>query len=145
MKKVKQGDIVTIEYEGMIEAGEVVESSTQTGPFELEIGKGLMPAGFENALLGMQVGEEKTVVLEPEEAYGRFDENLLHTINKSVLGENMHPKPGMVLGMTVDKDGMKHKVPALVTAINGEEVTIDFNHPLAGKKITYKLTVKSIK
>ena len=145
MKKVEQGNHVTIEYESMIEAGEVVESSAETGPFELEVGKGLMPAGFENGIIGMQVGEEKTIVLQPDEAYGSIDGNLLHTVNKSVLGDNINPEPGMVLGMTVDKDGEKHQVPALVTAVNGDEITIDFNHPLAGKAITYKITVKSIR
>src|SRR5210317_2139834 len=98
MKKVEQGNHVTIEYESMIKEGEVVESSADTGPFELEIGKGLMPAGFENAILGMQVGEEKTIVLQPEEAYGSIDGNLLHTVNKSVFGDNINPEPGMVLG-----------------------------------------------
>lgn len=145
MKKVKQGDSVTIEYVGMIDNGEVVESSAETGPFELEIGKGLMPPGFENAILDMQAGEEKTIVLQPEEAYGHIDKNLQHTLNKDALGETIDPKPGMVLGMTVNKDGQPHKVPALVTAIQGEEVTVDFNHPLAGKAITYKVTIKDIK
>jgi len=59
MKKVKEGDHVTIEYKGMLESGEIVESSTDTGPFELEIGGGLMPPGFENALVDMKEGEKK--------------------------------------------------------------------------------------
>ena len=145
MKTVKQGDTVTIEYVGMIDDDEVVESSAETGPFELEIGKGLMPAGFENAIIGLQKGDEKTIILQPEEAYGHKDENLLHTINKTVLGNNIDPKPGMVLGMTVKKDGQDHKVPALVTAVKGDEVTIDFNHPLAGKAVTYKVTIQEIR
>ena len=145
MRKVKQGDHVTIEYEGMLEGGEIVESSVETGPFELEVGKGLMPPGFENALIDMKEGEEKTVVLQPDEAFGHKDENLLHIVNKNVFGEDITPKAGMVLGMTVDKDGQKQKIPAVVTTVNGEEVTIDFNHPLAGKAITYKFVVKGIK
>jgi FKBP-type peptidyl-prolyl cis-trans isomerase 2 len=145
MKKVKQGDHVIIEYEGMLENGETIESSADTGPFELEVGGGSMPAGFENALIDMEEGEERTVVLQPDEAFGNKDEKLLHTVNRKVFGENINPKTGMVLGMTLDKDGQKQKIPALVTAVNGEEVTIDFNHPLAGKAITYKFTVRAIK
>ena len=145
MKKVKQGDHVTIEYKGMLDNGEIVESSAKTGPFELEIGGGLMPPGFENALVDMKEGEEKTVVLQPDEAFGYKDEKLLHTVNRSVFGEDITPKTGVVLGMTVDKNGQKQKIPALVTAVNGEEVSIDFNHPLAGKAITYKFVVIKIK
>jgi FKBP-type peptidyl-prolyl cis-trans isomerase 2 len=145
MKKVKKGDRVTIEYEGMLEDGEIIESSADTGPFELEVGGGAMPPGFENALIDMNEGEEKTVVLQPDEAFGHKDENLLHTVNKSVFGENVTPKTGMILGMTVDKDGEKQKIPAVVTEVKDEEVTIDFNHPLAGKAITYKFTVKTIR
>lgn len=145
MRKVTQGDHVTVEYEGILEDGEIFESSAHTGPFELEIGGNSMPPGFENALIGMREGEEKTVTLQADEAFGQVDENLLHRVNRSVFGENATPEPGMVLGMSVDKDGRKQKIPALVTAVNGEEVTIDFNHPLAGKAITYKFTVKAIK
>ena len=145
MKKVELGDHVIIEYKGMLENGEIVESSKDNGPCKLEVGGGSMPPNFENALIGMQEGEEKTITLQPNEAFGHHDKKLLHTVNRSVFGENNFPKPGMVLGMTVDKDGQKQKIPALVTAINGEEVTIDFNHPLAGKAITYKFIVKMVK
>ena len=145
MKKVTQGDHVTIEYKGMLENGDTVESSADTGPFELEVGGGAMPPGFENALIDMIEGEEKTIVLQPDEAFGHKDKKLLHKVDRSVFGENITPKTGMVLGMTVDKDDRKQKIPALITEVNGEEVTIDFNHPLAGKAITYKFIVKEIK
>lgn len=145
MKKVAIGDQVSIEYEGMLESGEIVEVSTETGPVEFEVGAGTMPPGFEKALIGMHEGEEKTITLLPEEAFGPKDENLLHTVRKSVFGDNIDPKPGMVLGMTLSKQGIDHKVPALVTAVDGEDVTIDFNHPLAGRTVLYKLTLKEIK
>ena len=145
MKKVKKGDHVTIEYEGMLENGEVIESSAETGPFDLEVGGGTMPSSFENALIGMQEGEEKTIILKPREAFGEGDENLLHIVDKSIFDKNISLKTGMILGMTLDKEGKKHKVPALVTGIKGDKVTLDFNHPLAGRAITYKVTVKAIK
>ena len=145
MKTVQIGDQVSIEYEGMLEDGEIVERSSDTGPVEFEVGTNVMPPGFEKALIGMQEGEEKTLTMTPEEAFGPRDENLLHTVSLSVLGDKIKPEPGMVLGMTLDKEGQRHKVPALVIAVNGDEVTIDFNHPLAGKTLTYKLTLKLIK
>ena len=145
MKKVANGDHVSIEYEGMLENGEIVEVSSETGPVEFEVGSGIMPPGFEQALIGMHEGEEKTITLAPEEAFGAKDDNLLHTLNKSVFGDKIEPKPGMVLGMTLAKEGINQKIPALVTAVNGEDVTIDFNHPLAGRTLFYKLTLKEIK
>ena len=145
MRKVQQGDQVSIEYEGMLEDGEIVERSSETGPVEFEVGSGIMPPGFEKALIGMRKGEAKTITLTPDEAYGPRDESLLHKIKRNVLGQKITPKPGMVLGMTLEKDGRPQKIPALVTEIHGDEVTIDFNHPLAGKAINYRLTVKDIK
>jgi len=145
MKKAVKGDHVVIDYEGLLHDGEIVESSSNSGPFEYEVGSGLMPPGFDNALIGMAEGEEKAVTLQPDEAFGTRDDKLLHTVKKNVFEENILPQPGMVLGMTVEKEGQKHKIPALVTAVNGEDVTIDFNHPLAGKAIIYKITLKEIK
>ena len=145
MKKVKNGDRVTIEYEGMLENGEIIESSADTGSFELEVGAGSMPPGFENALLDTKEGETRTVILQPNEAFGHRDKKLLHTVDRTVFGDNVTPKIGMIIGMTVENDGQKQKIPALVTAVNGQEVSIDFNHPLAGKAITYKFIVKGIK
>ena len=109
MKKVEKGDHVIIEYEGMLEDGEIVESSSDTGPVEFEVGSDIMPPGFEKALIGMGEGEEKTITLTPDEAFGPRDENLLHTVKRNVFGENIQPKPGMVLGMTLEKDGQSTK------------------------------------
>lgn len=145
MKKADKGDHVLIEYEGLLHNGEIVESSADSGPFEYEIGSGMMPKGFDNALIGMAEGEEKAVTLQPDEAFGARDDKLLHTVKKNVFGESIQPQPGMVLGMTVEKEGRKQKVPAIVTAVKGEDVTIDFNHPLAGKPITYKIILTEIK
>jgi len=145
MKTAQIGKHVSIQYEGMLENGEIVERSVDTGPVEFEIGLNIMPPAFEQALIGMREGEEKTITMTPEEAFGPRDENLLHTIKKKVLGEKIEPKPGMVLGMTLEKDEQPHKVPALVTAVNGDEITIDFNHPLAGKTVIYRLILKTIK
>ncbi len=145
MRKVQQGDQVIIEYEGRLQDGEIVESSADTGPVEFTVETGAMHPGFEKALIGMSEGEEKSIVLSPEEAFGPKDETLLHTVSKSVFEGKIQPKPGMVLGMTVEKNGQPQKIPALVTAVEGEDITIDFNHPLAGKTIYYTLTLKTIK
>ena len=145
MRKVQQGDQVIIEYEGRLEDGELILSSSDNGPLEFEVGSGVMSPGFEKALIGMGEGEEKSIILSPEEAFGHKDEKLLHTVKRNVFGKDIRPQPGMVLGMNLDKEGTTQKIPALVTAVHGEDVTIDFNHPLAGKTISYRLSLKAIK
>ena len=144
MLKAKPGDLVTVIYEGIIENGEIFESSQDTGPLQFRIGTGSVMAGFEKALIGMEINESKEIHLQSEEAYGLPREELIHTIGRSTWDENADIKPGVVLGMTMEKDGEKHQVPAMVTAVSGDMVTIDFNHPLAGKQVIYKVTVQNI-
>jgi FKBP-type peptidyl-prolyl cis-trans isomerase 2 len=144
MLKAKPGDLVTVIYEGIIENGEIFESSQDTGPLQFRIGTGSVMAGFEEAVIGMGINESKEIRLQPEEAYGLPKEELIHTIGRSTWDENADIKPGVVLGMTMEKDGKQHQVPAMVTAVAGDMVTIDYNHPLAGKQVIYKITVQNI-
>jgi len=145
MNKVEKGDLVSVVYDGLLSNNEVFESSKDTGPLEFRVGENSVLPGFENAVLGMTEEEEKTINLAPDEAYGPKKEELIHTVNRKVFGEKIDPQPGMVLGLTINRDGHKEKVPAMVTEISGENVTVDFNHPLAGRTLTYKITVKEIK
>lgn len=145
MNKVEKGDLVSVVYDGLLSNNEVFESSKDTGPLEFRVGENSVLPGFENAVLGMTEEEEKTINLVPDEAYGPKKEELIHTVNRKVFGEKIDPQPGMVLGLTINRDGHKEKVPAMVTEISGENVTVDFNHPLAGRTLTYKITIKEIK
>ena len=145
MRRVQQGDQVILEYDGSLADGKAVDSSVDSGPLEFKVGSGNVFPGFEKGVLDMAVGEAKTITLAPEEAYGLQDEKLLHTIKKELVGNNVDPKPGMILGMTIEREGGQHKIPALVVDVKGDKVTIDFNHPLAGKTLVYQLTLKAIK
>jgi FKBP-type peptidyl-prolyl cis-trans isomerase 2 len=145
MRRVQQGDQVTLDNKGTLSNGEAVDSSADSGPLEFEVGSGNVFPGFDTGVLGMTVGETKSVTLTPEEAYGHRDDKLLHTVKKDVFGKNIDPSPGMVLGMTIERDGSQHKIPAQVVDVKGDDVMIDFNHPLAGKTLIYQLTIKTIK
>jgi peptidylprolyl isomerase len=143
--KVETGDTAVVVYDGLLDNGEIFESSAANGPLEFTVGKsGLMP-GFEAQLLGLGEGEQKTFLLAPSEAYGPSNPELIHTVDRSVLPNREQLAVGLVLGLTIDHDGKKEQVPALVTALDGDRVTVDFNHPLAGKTLTYKVTVQSIR
>ena len=145
MQRVKQGDQVIIEYMGTLTDGKETDTSVDSGSLEFEVGAGKVFPGFDKGVLGMADNETKSITLSPEDAYGPWDKGLLHTVNKEVFGPDADPKPGMVLGMDIERHGHKHKIPALVMEVKDDQVVIDFNHPLAGKTLTYQLTLKKIK
>jgi FKBP-type peptidyl-prolyl cis-trans isomerase 2 len=144
MEKIEQGDYVTVTYTGLLKNNEVFESTDNTGPLEFRIGANSVLPGFEKALLGMAVNEIKTIQLPADEAYGPIREELIHTVNRAAFGDKITPEPGIVLGLTVVRDGQKQKVPVMVKEIVGDEVIIDFNHPLAGQDLTYNITVTAV-
>lgn len=144
MQCVKTGDMVTVEYVGTTDDGEIFETTEESGALEFLVGRGEVLPAFEKAVMDMKPGETRTVTLQPEEAYGQRLEELIQTLDRLALGEGARPKAGMVYGLTVEHQGRSHQVPALVTAVMGERVTVDFNHPLAGKTLVYTITVTAI-
>ena len=142
--KAKIGDQVTVIYDGFLENGELFESSETSGPLEFKLGSGFVMPDFENNIIDMQAGEIKSFKIPALEAHGLKQPELIHTMDRSLLPNSKKLKPGMVLGMDMEKDGKKHKIPAIITAIDAKTATIDFNHPLAGKDLTYKVTLQVI-
>lgn len=143
--KVKTGDTVVVLYDGLLDNGELFESSETSGPLEFIAGDGSVMAAFDTQVIGMAVGETKTFRLQPEESYGPSKPELIHTVDRSVLPGQESLSVGMILGLTIDHDGKKEQVPATVTAVSGSQVTVDFNHPLAGQPLSYRVTVQSIR
>lgn len=144
MKRAKPGDIVSLEYEGILENGDVFESTSEIGPLDFTIGTGGVMPAFEMAVVGMSVGESTDIVLQPKDGYGERQQELLQTVDKSVFGDKGDLKPGQILYLNVKKDGKNHKVPATIVELADNNVTLDYNHPLAGHTLTYRITLKSI-
>jgi peptidylprolyl isomerase/FKBP-type peptidyl-prolyl cis-trans isomerase SlpA len=144
MKRAKPGDIVSIEYKGVLENGEVFESTEEIGPLEFTLGTGSVMPAFEMAVVGMSVGESNDIVLQPKDGYGEKQPELLQTLDKNVFGNKAELKIGQILYLNTEKEGKTHKVPATVIELAGTTVTLDYNHPLAGHVLTYKVTVKHI-
>ena len=144
MEQAQKGDIVKIFFEGRIKGGESFDSTADDNLLEFPIGSNTVMPAIENSIIGMSVGEEKTLKLQPEDAFGPHDKELMHTVSRDVLGSGVVPQQGMVLGLNIEKDGKKEKIPATITEISGDLVTVDFNHPLAGKTISYRIILKSI-
>jgi len=144
MKTAQTGDQVTVVYEGMLASGEIFESSKDTGPLSFTIGDNTVMPAFEAAVLGMKAGEDKAIKVAPKNGYGERNEELVHTVLRSAINAQAELGPGMVIGMNMERDGKTHQVPAMVTKIDGDRVTVDFNHPLAGQELIYKITVQSV-
>ena len=144
MQKVKEGDYVTITYEGTLASGEVFESASEESPFEFALGQKCVFPSFESGIIGMTLGETRTIKVGPEEAYGTRRDELVQTLDRSAFGEKADPQPGMIVGMTMEKDDQNHQVPAMIMAIDGDQITVDYNHPLAGQELHYRITLQTI-
>jgi FKBP-type peptidyl-prolyl cis-trans isomerase 2 len=145
MCPVQLFDTVSVSYTATLPSGEVIESAPPTEPITLTIGSGRILKAVEASLMGMEPGQNKTVHIQPEDAYGPYHKALVQEVDRSTFaGRQIDPKPGMLLSLAVEKDGVKQQVPATVLAAGNETVTIDYNHPLAGRVIIYTVTLHAI-
>lgn len=136
---IKKGDKIKVEYTGTLEDNTVFDSSEKQGkPLEFEVGGGMIIKGFDEAVVGMEVDEEKEITLPPEEAYGQINPQLVQNVPKEQLPKDQEIKEGMML-MVGLPNGMQ--LPAKVIEITENEVKIDVNHPLAGKTLNFKIKI----
>ncbi len=138
---IKTGNRVSVEYTGRLENGKVFDTSRGKRPLSFEVGAGQMIKGFDDAVLDMALGERKTVTIPPEEAYGDKKDHLFISIPIANVPPDMKPEIGMMLSLT-DKSG--NPVPATITKIGEESVTLDINHPLAGQTLIFDIEVVEI-
>ncbi len=131
-------------YTGKLDNGEVFATITEDHPFVLTLGMQQAPPTMEKALLGMAVGDTKNVRLGPDEGFGPRRKELLHTLNRKSINPRIAPKPGMILSLSIEKDGNEHQVPATIIEVTDDTVIVDYNHPLAGHHLTYEVMIIDI-
>jgi peptidylprolyl isomerase len=141
-RPVKSGDFICVNYTGKLDSGEVFDSSESRAPLEFTVGSGQLIKGFDTAVVGMKVGDKKTIKLPPAEAYGDRDERRIQKFPRAKLPKEPEPKPGMMLTITTP-NGMV--LPAKIAGVDDDSVMIDFNHPLAGKTLIFDISVVCIK
>lgn len=142
--KIKNGNKIKVDYEGRLESGEVFDSSKHgdhSHPLEFGVGSGQVIMGFDEAVIGMKKGEEKEFSIEAKDAYGEINESLEREIPRGVLPEGQEPNAGMVL---VIKSPDGREVPVKIKGVDDKNVIIDLNHPLAGKKLIFKIKILEI-
>jgi len=141
MSIVKSGDTVKVHYTGKLDNGDVFDSSDGAEPLAFIVGAGEVIPGFDQALLGMKVGETKDVVIEPDQAYGNRIEELVQTIDRSQFNlGGAEPEVGMHIEMRTP-DG---NIPLTITDITDKTITLDANHLLAGETLHFSLTLVEI-
>jgi len=137
----QDGNTVKIHYTGTLNDGTVFDTSTGREPLEFTLGEGKVIPGFENAVKGMRLGESKSVTIPADEAYGEHRADLVLEFGRESLPEGLNPQVGEQLQMK-DPGGRTIVVP--VTAVSDNTITVDANHPLAGKDLTFQLELVSI-
>ena len=141
MSEVKTGDTVQVHYTGRLESGEQFDSSRERDPLQFTLGNGELIPGFENAVIGMNLGDVKTIQIPSQEAYGPYMENMKITVDKAKLPEDMELKIGMNLTL---RGSDERKLNVRVIDIAENTVTMDANHPLAGKDLMFDIELVKI-
>ena len=137
---VENNTTVTVHYTGTLEDGTKFDSSRDRDtPFTFETGTGQVVTGFNNAVVGMTVGETKTVTLTPENAYGNHNPNAYQVVPKNVFGEDFD----FTEGNTVSGQNNGQNFRATIEGTTRNHVVLDLNHPLAGKTLTFEIEVIS--
>lgn len=142
MIRADQGDTVKVKYTGRLNDGTVFDASPEDRPLHFIIGRGEVIPGFEEAVAGMYQGGKKTVTVTPDKAYGPHREDLVEQVERSLLPDDVPLQVGRQLEVTPEKG---EKFMVMVTGLDDENVTLDGNHPLAGRELTFEIELVEVK
>jgi peptidylprolyl isomerase len=136
------GDTVTVHYKGSLDDGTIFDTSEGDQPLEFTIGAHEVISGFENAIVGMNTGDRKTEHITAGDAYGEREDDLVFHVPRSSMQPGLEIEVGDFVRVTLP-DGQT--APMQVVGLEAETVTLDANHPLAGKTLTFELELMEIK
>jgi FKBP-type peptidyl-prolyl cis-trans isomerase 2 len=136
---IEKGEWIKVEYVGEFDDGTVFDSTDKNGgaPLKFQVGMGYLIKGFDNSVLNRKLGEEYTINLKPNEAYGEYKEGLIQKVPKDQFPKDHDLQPGMMLMVM----GPQGQMLASIKSIEEEDVYIDLNHPMAGKNLTFKIKI----
>jgi len=122
-------------------SGQTIDSTFDKGAVELTIGDGNLLEGFESCLIGLATGDHQTFTVPPQEAFGQHNPANLQTIKRHQFGPDMVLEPGLVVSFS---DAANTELPGVVKTIIGDDVVVDFNHPLAGVELKFEVEILAI-
>lgn len=140
-EKAATGHKVKVHYTGKLASGETFDSSAGNEPLEFVLGSGQVIPGFEDGVTGLSIGEKKTIVISPDNAYGDKSDELIQTMPISEVPEGMEIFQGMQLELS-DNEG--NILPVVVLEVNDEFIVLDGNHPLAGQELHFEIELVEI-
>lgn len=141
MSQAKNGDVVKIHYTGKLDDGKVFDTSAERDPLEFTIGQHQVIPGFEDGIIGMAAGESRTLNIESANAYGPYRPEMIVKVARGEFPEDFKPEKGQFLQLQ-QEDGQMVMVE--VTDLSDAEITLDGNHPLAGKDLTFEIRLVEI-
>lgn len=141
MAQAKNGDTVKVHYTGKLDDGSEFDTSTGRDPMEFTLGEGMVIPGFEETVLGMEAEETKTVTIPADKAYGLHNKEMVVEVDRNQFPPDVAPEVGQQLQMR-RPDGQTLVV--VVTEVSESTVTLDANHPLADKDLTFEIQLVEI-
>lgn len=141
MSQAKSGDKVKVHYKGTLNDGSVFDSSEGREPLEFEVGSGQVIPGFDNAVIGLSVGDSKAVNIPSDEAYGPYQENMVLAIDKDKFPEGLNLTIGEQLQIPAQSG---QPIVVVIKEVTDETVTLDANHPLAGQDLNFNIELVEI-
>lgn len=129
---------VTLNFALKLEDGAVIDSNFEGEPVSFVVGDGNLLPGFENTLLGLIAGAEEVFVVKPEDAFGQSNPNNMQQVPRDQFAADMELVEGLVVSFA---DAQKAELPGVVHSFDDKQVTVDFNHPLAGRDIIFDVKV----
>ncbi len=141
-QQAKKGDKVKVHYHGRLNDGTTFDSSQGRQPLEFEVGSGMVIKGFDDGVTGMSIGDKKTISIPAEDAYGQRQDEMVIEFPLNNFPPDITPEVGMTLNMHSENG---QELPVVITNINEETITLDANHPLAGKDLIFDIELVDLK
>jgi FKBP-type peptidyl-prolyl cis-trans isomerase SlpA len=135
---VVRGGRVRMHFELALEDGTVADSSLGAEPIEFRMGDGTLHPNLENAILGLPAGERRTLTIDPLHGFGFADPEAVHTLPRSEFPQDMTLDPGTIVSFTTPGGD---DIPGIVKGVDGERITVDFSHPLAGHTLSFTVEI----
>ncbi len=135
---VDKGTRVTLHFALKFADGQVIDSTFDKEPASLEIGDENLPENFEAYLMGMKAGEQASYQVPPEKGFGQHNPNNVQLFKRADFAADMVLEPGVMISFA---DARQAELPGVISKVEGDEVTVDFNHPLAGRTLTFDVEI----